>query len=141
MNPNPHGESKRSTRDSDRQLCVVQKSASASGAQPAAFPIDACGRATYDVCCSLNSPFSCKWFGLKRRKANDQAWSVAAKDVLEYDDDRKLVACNLNQRNPSSAEALEHLPPEQLVADILEKEHRTIEIIEDIKAELVGGGR
>ncbi len=82
-----------------------------------------------------------KWFALKRRKANDQAWSVAARDVLEYDADGKLIACNLDQKNPSSAEALEHLPPEQLVADILEKEHRIIKIIEEIKAELAGGRR
>ena len=79
-----------------------------------------------------------KWFQAKRRKANDHAWRVAAADVLKYDDVGVLVACNLDQKNPSSSEALEHLPPEQLADDILAKERRIIEIMEEIKAELAG---
>ena len=52
-----------------------------------------------------------------------------------------LLACNLDQKNPSSADALVHLPPEQLADDILAKERRIIEIREEIKAELAAGGR
>jgi type I restriction enzyme M protein len=76
------------------------------------------------------------WFTAKKRKENGHAWRVAAKDVLKYDDDGNLVSCNLDIKNPNSAEALEHLPPVQLVADILDKERRIIEIMEDIEAEL-----
>ena len=79
-----------------------------------------------------------KWFHSKRRKENDYAWRVAAKDVLKYDKHGALVSCNLDLKNPNSAEALEHLPPEQLADDILAKERRIIEIMEEIKAELAG---
>jgi len=79
-----------------------------------------------------------KWFRLKRRSENDQAWKVPASDVLKYDDNGAMVSCNLDIKNPNSAEALEHLPPEQLVADILQKERRIIEIMEEIEAELAG---
>ena len=65
---------------------------------------------------------------------------MAATDVLKYDAHGTLVSCNLDIKNPNSAEALEHLPPEQLVEDILAKERRIIEIMEEIKAELVGAG-
>ncbi|MCO6455506.1 MAG: SAM-dependent DNA methyltransferase [Pirellulaceae bacterium] len=81
-----------------------------------------------------------KWFNAKRRKENDHAWRVAAADVLKYDGSGSLVSCNLDLKNPKSAEALEHLPPEQLAEDILTKERRIIEIMEEIKAELVGAG-
>jgi type I restriction enzyme M protein len=57
--------------------------------------------------------------------------------VLKYDDG-SLVRCNLDIKNPNSAEALEHLPPKQLVADILKKERRIIEIMEEIELELAG---
>jgi len=81
-----------------------------------------------------------KWFQAKRRKEHDHAWRVSAKDVLKYDADGALVSCNLDLKNPNSAAALEHLPPEQLADDILAKERRIIEIMEEIKAELAGAG-
>ena len=65
---------------------------------------------------------------------------VKAEDVLKYDDSGGLVSCNLDIKNPNSADALEHLPPEQLVADILKSEQRIIEIMEEIRAELGEAG-
>ena len=81
-----------------------------------------------------------KWFQLKRRKETDHAWRVRAEDVLKYDDAGTLVSCNLDIKNPNSAAALEHLPPEQLAEDILAKERRIIQIMEEIKAELAEVG-
>lgn len=77
-----------------------------------------------------------KWFQLKRRKETDHAWRVSTTDVLKYDDTGNLISCNLDIKNPNSAAALEHLPPAQLADDILAKERRIIEIMEEIKAEL-----
>ena len=74
----------------------------------------------------------------KKREENEHAWRVRAEDVLKYDDDGRLLSANLDIKNPNSAEALEHLPPEQLVEDILAKERRIIEIMHEIKAELSG---
>jgi type I restriction enzyme M protein len=48
---------------------------------------------------------------------------------------------NLDLKNPNSAEALEHRAPEELVGEIIEKERRILEIMEEIQAELAGGGR
>lgn len=42
--------------------------------------------------------------------------------------------CNLDIKNPNSKGDLEHLPPEQLVDDILAKERRILEIMGEIKA-------
>ena len=77
-----------------------------------------------------------KWFTAKRRKENDHAWKVAAKDVLKTNGDGQVVSCNLDIKNPNSAESLEHLPPAQLAADILDKERQIIKIMEEIQAEL-----
>jgi type I restriction enzyme M protein len=41
---------------------------------------------------------------------------------------------NLDRKNPNSQQDFEHLPPEQLVADILEKDRRVAEIMAEIKA-------
>jgi len=79
-----------------------------------------------------------KWFKAKRRAENDHAWRVAAEDVLKYDQDGRLVSVNLDLKNPNSPEALEHLPPEKLVDDILAKEQQILDIVQTIRRVLVG---
>ncbi len=76
----------------------------------------------------------------RKRKPNGRAWKVRAEDVLKYDADGRLVSANLDLKNPSAAEALEHLPPEQLADEILQKERRIIEIVEEIKRQLAEDG-
>ncbi len=67
-----------------------------------------------------------KWFKASKRQENAHAWKIKVKDVLAN-------GCNLDIKNPRGAEALEHLPPEQLAAGIAEKNLRIGEIIEEIK--------
>jgi type I restriction enzyme M protein len=71
-----------------------------------------------------------KWWN--KRKANEQAWKVPAKRLLEN-------GCNLDLRNPNAEEDLEHLPPEQLMNDIATKEQQILTIVEEIKAMLAQG--
>lgn len=73
------------------------------------------------------------WFAKKRRDENGHAWKVPVGDVLMYNDAGNLVSVNLDIKNPNAAEALEHLPPEKLVEDILKKERRIIELMEEVK--------
>ncbi len=47
-----------------------------------------------------------------------------------------LVSVNLDLKSPNAAVGLAHLPPEQLVEDIMLKERRILEILEDIKRQL-----
>ena len=61
----------------------------------------------------------------KKREENDRAWKVAASAILANN-------CNLDIKNPIAKEDIAHLPPEQLVASILEKEQRIAEIMVDI---------
>jgi type I restriction enzyme M protein len=71
-----------------------------------------------------------------KRKENERAWKVAATDVLKYDEDGNLVSANLDIKNPNGGEDFEHLPPEQLAADILKKEQRIAELMAEIQAVL-----
>jgi len=72
-----------------------------------------------------------KWW--KKREENERAWKVPAKDILPS-------GCNLDIKNPSAKQDFEHLPPEQLADDILQKELRIAEIMREIK-ELLGRKR
>lgn len=66
------------------------------------------------------------------RKENDQAWKVSAKELL-------AAGCNLDRKNPRAKVDFEHLPPDQLADDILEKELRIADLMREIKAALQAG--
>ena len=63
------------------------------------------------------------------REENERAWRVPVEQVVAN-------GYNLDLKNPNAREDFEHLPPEQLVEDILAKERRIIEIMEEIKQAL-----
>lgn len=68
-----------------------------------------------------------------KRKENDHAWKVPASDILKN-------GYSLDFKNPHGKVNFEHLPPEQLADDILKKEQRIVEIMDEIKALLKHGG-
>lgn len=72
-----------------------------------------------------------KWW--KKQEENEHAWKVSAKDVLKYDEQGNLLSVNLDIKNPHAKEDITHLPPEQLVESILQKEQRIGEIMAEIK--------
>lgn len=63
------------------------------------------------------------------REENERAWKVPAAEILADN-------CNLDRKNPGWQTDLEHLPPEQLVEDIIAKEKRIIELLGEIEAML-----
>jgi len=63
----------------------------------------------------------------------ERAWTVPVEELLGNN-------CNLDRKNPRAKEDITHLPPEQLVASILEKEQRIIEIMGRIRSSLGGTG-
>ena len=73
----------------------------------------------------------------KKRKENERAWRVKASDLLKYNGDGNLVSINLDIKNPNNKQDFAHLPPDQLVQDILRKEQRIVEILGEIKRKLV----
>ena len=79
-----------------------------------------------------------EWYKSGDRDQNDATWRVSVDEILQYDEEGTLVSADLDLKNPNSAEALEHRPPEELVADILEKERRILALVEQIQAELQG---
>ena len=80
-----------------------------------------------------------KWFHpIDQRKETEQAWKVGVDDILEHDETGNLVSCNLDIKNPNNAKALEHMPPERLIADIMDKERQIMALIQEIQARLRG---
>ncbi len=63
------------------------------------------------------------------REENEFAWKVSVREILDRN-------CNLDIKNPNSLEALEHLPPSQLLEDIIQKEQEILSIMNEIKTEL-----
>jgi type I restriction enzyme M protein len=68
------------------------------------------------------------WGGPTRtgRIESDRAWLVPAKKIVEDN-------YNLDLKNPNRKDDYAHQPPEQLVEDILAKENRIIELLNEVK--------
>jgi type I restriction enzyme M protein len=60
------------------------------------------------------------------RTENDRAWRVPVEQIV-------ASGYNLDIKNPSAKTDLEHLPPEQIVASIIEKEQRILELMEELR--------
>ena len=71
-----------------------------------------------------------------KRTENDRAWKVPVDQVLKYDAEGRLASVNLDVKNPNGKADFEHLPPAQLVDDIIAKERKILEILAEIKADL-----
>ena len=69
------------------------------------------------------------------RQENERSWLVPVEGVLKTDSDGRPVV-NLDLKNPRAAQGYEHMPPEQLVDDILAKERRIEQLLTEIRAEL-----
>ncbi|MBA2245974.1 MAG: SAM-dependent DNA methyltransferase [Gemmatimonadetes bacterium] len=65
------------------------------------------------------------------REENERAWRVPVRRIVES-------GYNLDLKNPSATPDYEHMPPEQLVEDILQKELRIVEILGEIRQALGG---
>ncbi len=69
-----------------------------------------------------------------QRQGSDRAWKVPAGDIVG-------AGCNLDRKNPRGKEDITHLPPEELVESILQKEQRIAEIMGNIKSLLAKNER
>jgi type I restriction enzyme M protein len=69
------------------------------------------------------------WWG--NRVEHERAWRVPAAQIAAH-------GYNLDLKNPNGKEDFAHLPPEQLVADLLAKEARIAALLGEIKAVLAG---
>ena len=70
------------------------------------------------------------------REANERAWQVDAGELVRRDDAGRVTACNLDLKNPHSEDAEDHRSPAEIVDAIIVKEHRVLEIMDEIKATL-----
>jgi type I restriction enzyme M protein len=71
-----------------------------------------------------------------KRTENERAWKVPTDQVLKYDAEGRLLSVNLDLKNPNGKAGFEHLPPVQLVEDIIAKERNILEILAEIRAGL-----
>lgn len=66
------------------------------------------------------------------REENEHAWKVPIENIVKS-------GYNLDSKNPNVKDDFEHMPPEQLVEDIIDKERQILELMAEIKATLEAG--
>ena len=70
------------------------------------------------------------------REPSGEAWKVRGKELIETDETGRVVACNLDIKNPKTAGVIDYRTPLEIVESIEAKEHRVLSIIGNIKRTL-----
>jgi len=70
------------------------------------------------------------------RTENGRAWRLNVGEILKYNGEGSIVACNLDLKNPSSLEAIETRRPEDIVESIVENELHILKLMEEVKAKI-----
>ncbi|WPL57687.1 MULTISPECIES: N-6 DNA methylase [Qipengyuania] len=95
------------------------------------------GRKKYSKTAPLTSPElqpCLDWWS--DRTPNEQAWKIKGTDLIETDEAGRVVACNLDQKNPNAGGVIDHRTPLEIVDSISAKEERILGIVSDIKRTL-----
>ncbi|MFZ5674836.1 MAG: N-6 DNA methylase [Pseudomonadota bacterium] len=70
------------------------------------------------------------------REENEQAWKVHGPELIVADKAGRIVACNLDLKNPNAGGVVDHRTPLEIVESIETKERRILSIMDDIKRTL-----
>lgn len=68
-----------------------------------------------------------------QREENEHAWKVAGADLIETDDDGRVVGCNLDLKNPNAAGVVDHRSPLEIIESIEMREQKVLEIVRELK--------
>jgi type I restriction enzyme M protein len=71
-----------------------------------------------------------KWWN--KRKESDKAWKVKITDIIQNDENGKLISVNLDNKNPNKKNEFEFKEPSELVTSILSKEQRIFHLMKEI---------
>lgn len=72
----------------------------------------------------------------KNREENERAWKVDGPSLIKRDADGRVIACNLDIKNPHAAETEDHRKPGEIVDAIIQREQEIRAIMDEIRAEL-----
>jgi type I restriction enzyme M protein len=72
------------------------------------------------------------WWG--QREEGPRAWKVNGQDLIRRDEAGRVVAVNLDLKNPTAKEAVDQRAPSEIVASVIEKERQVLALLDEIKA-------
>jgi type I restriction enzyme M protein len=75
----------------------------------------------------------------KHREDGPQAWKVPAINLMQRDDQGRVLTVNLDQKNPHSKETIDHREPIEIIESAIGKERQVLSILDEIKSEVAKG--
>jgi len=68
------------------------------------------------------------------RQEGSGAWKVSGPELIRRDEDGRVIAVNLDQKNPAAKDAVDHRAPAEIVASVIEKERQVLMLLNEMKA-------
>ncbi|WP_349370548.1 class I SAM-dependent DNA methyltransferase [Salinarimonas sp.] len=73
------------------------------------------------------------------REEGPRAWRVDAAELVRRDAQGRVVACNLDLKNPHAAEEIDHRSPAEILDGVIAQETRILEIMRELRAAVAEG--
>jgi type I restriction enzyme M protein len=68
------------------------------------------------------------------RKEGPKAWKTKASELIQRDEQGRVVAVNLDLKNPYAKEVVDHRSPQEIVSSAIAKEHEVLAVLSELKS-------
>jgi type I restriction enzyme M protein len=72
------------------------------------------------------------------RQESAFAWKVDGPGLMQKDEEGRVIACNLDVKNPHAKEAEDHRKPREIVDAIIKREQEILSIMDELRSEFAG---
>ncbi len=72
------------------------------------------------------------------RRDSEYAWKVDGPGLIQKDEEGRVIACNLDVKNPHAKDAEDHRKPREIVDAIIKREQEILSIMDELRNEFAG---
>tara|TARA_R110002012_G_scaffold62590_1_gene164623 strand:+ start:3323 stop:4888 length:1566 start_codon:yes stop_codon:yes gene_type:complete len=72
------------------------------------------------------------------RQENEFAWKVDGPALIQKNEEGRVVACNLDVKNPHAKKSDDHRKPHEIVDTIIQREREILSIMDELRSEYAG---
>lgn len=91
-------------------------------------------RPTLSVLCGAVARSCCQEARWGARSEDPRAWAVPAEGLIRTDAEGRVLAVNLDLKNPNAVEAEDHRTPAEIVSGMVAREAQVLDLLREIEA-------
>ena len=71
------------------------------------------------------------------RAEGSHAWKVSGPELIRRDEDERVLAVNLDLKNPAAKEVVDHRAPGEIIESVIIREREVLTVLDEIRTMLI----